>query len=931
MNYRAFISYSRYADNMLAVALQKSLQRFGIPWYRPSKFQVFLDRVDLAASPALWPSIENSLEASEFFILLASPESAASQWVQREVAFWIEHRSLDTLLIALVRGTLTWDEAKDDFCWERTSALSSILRGRFSMEPQWVDLRDFQGARAPSKGAGFRDAVASLAAPLYGRLKRDLLDEDLAERKKARRILRAAAALFIGLAVFAGGTLHYYQQRRNSDLARHLVSTAEQLLTEDPQNLETATLVTVQAMRLAPTLESEVMLRKLLELLPLPEHTMDGGEQISTVVFSPDSHWIAAGSTDGNTHLWNTSTGDLALQIIGTKGAPVRALAFSPDGRWLVSSSGESAHVMNVVTQAEASSLFQGGTINALAFSPDGRRLVTAGQDGSAIIWAVPEWQKLQRLPHRFPVAISFQQDGRRLATAGTDQIATIWETETGRRLFDLKHEGAVLDVTFSPSGQTVATASQDRTARIWDASNGRQTAALLHPALGPLLPGVELPDKVSSVRFGSTDDTVATASYDVVRIWRKSDSHWSEERKLQHQGRPVTTIAFNPDATLLMSASLTFVNLWQTTDGTEVQRFIHKIGFTRPVFNADGTVLATGGDDKKVRLWKLSAGSAILRMVHRFGKWPDSDVLALALSPNGKELATGTKNGSYHIWDAAGLYPRSRQVDTQSGVRAIAFSPDGRYLATGSRQAQISDLATGSSIVLPHPGSVSALEFSPDKPELATASDDGEVRIWQFSTGRLISELKGKKTLSFSPDGRVLASGGDSLQLWDTQNYTKINTMYDKPVSSVSWSRNSKLIAAKCDEFEVCIFDGNTHSLLRRLTRGTVSILGNGVNLVRFSQDSNLLAVAGPRTVSILDVRTWAVIHQIEADLASALSFSADGRQLFIASGSDVSVYYLWPEDLIGQACARVTTTPKYWPVNASFASPQDPCSGNR
>ena len=84
MIYKAFISYSHAADGRLAPALQTALHRFAKPWYRLRAVRVFRDKTPLAATPALWPSIEKALAQSDYVILLASPEAAASEWVQRE-------------------------------------------------------------------------------------------------------------------------------------------------------------------------------------------------------------------------------------------------------------------------------------------------------------------------------------------------------------------------------------------------------------------------------------------------------------------------------------------------------------------------------------------------------------------------------------------------------------------------------------------------------------------------------------------------------------------------------------------------------------------------------------------------------------------------------------------------------------------------------
>jgi hypothetical protein len=115
--YNAFISYSHAVDGKLAPALQSALHGFARPWNRLRALRVFRDEASLSANPALWASIERALQASAFFILLASPEAARSRWVDREIAYWLRHKPKTNLLIALTDGEAVWDEAAGDFDW----------------------------------------------------------------------------------------------------------------------------------------------------------------------------------------------------------------------------------------------------------------------------------------------------------------------------------------------------------------------------------------------------------------------------------------------------------------------------------------------------------------------------------------------------------------------------------------------------------------------------------------------------------------------------------------------------------------------------------------------------------------------------------------------------------------------------------------------
>jgi hypothetical protein len=114
-HYDAFISYSHAADGKLAPSLQRALQQLAKPWYKLRTLHVFRDETDLSAAPEGWPNIEAALNTSDYFLLLASRESARSKWVKREVEQWIGAGREDKLLIVLTDGEIVWDDRRKDF------------------------------------------------------------------------------------------------------------------------------------------------------------------------------------------------------------------------------------------------------------------------------------------------------------------------------------------------------------------------------------------------------------------------------------------------------------------------------------------------------------------------------------------------------------------------------------------------------------------------------------------------------------------------------------------------------------------------------------------------------------------------------------------------------------------------------------------------
>jgi tetratricopeptide (TPR) repeat protein len=213
--YDAFISYSHAKDKPIAAALQSVVQKLGKPWYRRRALRVFRDDTSLSATPHLWPTIEQALGQSRFFILLASPEAAASKWVNKEVAYWLEHNGVETLLIGVTDGVLAWDEAIDDFGWRDGTPLPPVLTGRFSVEPKWVGLTAYRDG-ADQRDAKFIELGADFAAAIRGMPKEDLLSQEVRQQRRALTLAWSAAGALLLLATAAtgAGVLAYRAQQQ---------------------------------------------------------------------------------------------------------------------------------------------------------------------------------------------------------------------------------------------------------------------------------------------------------------------------------------------------------------------------------------------------------------------------------------------------------------------------------------------------------------------------------------------------------------------------------------------------------------------------------------------------------------------------------------------------------------------------------------------
>jgi TIR domain len=257
MRYNAFLSYSHAADGMLAPAIQSALHRLARPWYKLRSLWIFRDKTSLSATPALWPTIIRALSDSEYFLLMASPDAAASPWVQQEVEWWLANRTPETLLICMTDGKVQWDPRANDFSWEATNSLPRCLEKKFPQEPLWVDLR---WARAEEKlslrNSEYRSAILDLAATLLQRPK-DLIDGDdirVYRRNRRAAFIAVLVSLTLAIAATTGGAIALYQKdlaKREARLANaERLAAQSQTLMASNRSPQTALLLAAESLKI---------------------------------------------------------------------------------------------------------------------------------------------------------------------------------------------------------------------------------------------------------------------------------------------------------------------------------------------------------------------------------------------------------------------------------------------------------------------------------------------------------------------------------------------------------------------------------------------------------------------------------------------------------------------------------------------------------
>lgn len=644
----------------IATDLQKSGLNFWIDWE------------GMPPTLDAWRETEKSIEEADVCLFLISPDSAKSKLCRREIGCAVNNgKRLIPLLVRDVEEDespyqlrhLNWIlfRKSDDFDAAIKKLLTRILMDYESSaihrRLQGQALEWERNHRAKSwllhdgelQAAELQLATVSSKEPQVTDLQREYVFSSRkafdSQGRHVRRISIAGIIFLVALTGFGLVRANMAQtERANTEATLAVAKTAQ----ENAESVGATAIAREQEAKKQVVISRSQMLAvksygdkdnnalnmllsiesfKLVENFPHPDripaeqallhslkqmsgiHLSGHQDFIYALAFSWDGRWLATGSYDNTTRLWDMK--NLAAEPIALRGhnGVIAPLAFSRDSRWLATGSYDNtAHLWDMKNSAAEPIILSGHDrlITTLVFSPDGQWLATGGYDQTIRLWYMqnPTGEPIVlRGPEGVISTLAFSPDSHWLASGlklSDDHSIYLWDMKnlTAQSIPLRGHESLISALDFSPDGRWLATGSYDSTTRLWD---------MKRPASEPII--------------------------------------------LRSQDGRTSTIAFSPDGRWLATGSYdTTTDLWDLKNLAAEPIVLrgYESRISALAFSPDGQWLATGGYDAIVRLWDMNDPTAESIMLRGY----DSLVTTLAFSPNGQWLASGGYDATVGLWD---------------------------------------------------------------------------------------------------------------------------------------------------------------------------------------------------------------------------------------------------------------------------------------
>ncbi|NND83339.1 MAG: TIR domain-containing protein [Gammaproteobacteria bacterium] len=933
--YKAFISYSQL-DKKWARKLQHALENYRVPAGVLAEFdtdkqkfgRVFRDDEDMSASESLGAALEGALDDSETLVVLCSPNSAKSAWVDMEVRRFKSTEGAKYFAV-IVDGTPNATNA-DEECFPPALKVKVDEQGELTDTPDEPMAPDW-------RKDGLRKLTARLVAGILGVSFDELWNREQRRTRKLRTLTALASlTLVTSVAYISISTLRAQNNEaalQLIDLSQHAIRDAmsDRLEEDRGSNFERAlrfsALGAYSSILHPQQPKAEALLNFVNQRAPIQSLLQGHRGDITSAGFITGHNRVFSAGDDGYLRTWDAASG----AVLSEHGPAGEVLALSDSGTLaaIVYEDEERFYLWSTTEHKKVAELTIPKLPKFASFSANSAKLIAGNPETEEVgIWDTATGEKFAtlKLAGAKPISGRLTADGSLASVASLEDRVTIWNADEATLLQQFETRvGRDQVLEFTPLDSRVVSGRRDDF-YVFSLASGKVEG---------LLPG--------KVAYSADESKIAVAVEDnEVEIRNSADVELLTT--LRGHEDEVVSLVWNDDGSKLLTASAdATARLWNTSNARELARYEgHREALSSAQFNASENVVLTVSEDSNMRTYTAIAQASPMQKFELAGH--QGRVNSLFYDPTNHHLLSIGRDKTVRIWDPqtarqmtviegnptygvdSVVYDAAAQrmvltaIDgsvsvrnSVSGTEAAEYpvnqnTVDQRLLFTATfdrlatravtpnmGQAVVWDLTSGAqlSVLKPDQEQFYDITMSDDGTRAVSLSWEGITRVWNLDSGQQVAQLQGHAGLiesaDFSPDGRWIVTAGQdtTAAVWNAESGEEIYTLsgFSGATLRVKFSPDGTLLAASNSDGSVRIFD-----VINGAEVGVLLGHTDGVNHVDFSDDAATVMTAGwDETVRLWDVNTSLELAKLNFETSIyAAALHPDASQVAVAVGEE-------------------------------------------